>query len=909
MKIKKTVSLVCFIITGFCFSLYAEENLARNGDFEDLYRDMPVHWDVEAWQTSPGYTKYYTESDNPHSGNYYVTIENIQSNDARLVQQVVVKPFTYYRLSCWVKAQGCNPDRTGANISIMHPDMLDTSKDFRDTGGRWEYIEYNVRTGAKQTTMRVAIRLGGFGNDNVGKASFDDFRLEEITDASGVVAYDISKDDGIGQEEGSKIDTSTLFIIIALVILLGTGGLLLYILIIKPKLDKEETAKTKLTQSLLEKSGRAVYTTKDWILAGSLTLIYAIVAFANLGSFKAPQTYWKPVSRGEDVVADLGSIKNVRRVYYFQGLPGGHGPDAKYEVDYSQDGVNWTHIATLGPDTIYYWYYKSTNVQARYIKITVEKPNSWLNEIIFTGEDIKVPLKVMDVYSQSGVNALSKGNIRNLFDEQDTFAFRPSHFTGMSPGFDEQYHARTAMEHIVMDDPYEDTHPPLGKLLMAVGILIFGMTPFGWRFLGTLVGVLMIPIMYAFGKDLFKKTEYAFFAAFLMSVDFMHFTQTRIATIDSYGVFFIILMYFFMYKHYIMSYFTTDFKKTLIPLFLSGVCFGLGCASKWIAVYSVAGLLVLGIVSLVKKGVEYSDMKARLASKTLKKDKAEWERVKRIVDKCPRYIIITLVLSVFVFFIIIPCILYFLSFVPLWFVPEISQSPRNPTIFHWVLDTINGMIDYHAKTKQAHSFSSKWYEWPLMTKPMWYHVAQDLPPNQTQRLFSFGNPAIWWIGSFLIIPGFILSIFGFFRRFFKNIDEAPENMHAGKIILSFLKDTCFKNDALFAIIIGFISNYAFWIISPRTLTFIYHYFASVPFVILCTVALIKYVRENFINKIKVRQGIEEKILYYCSNGFIYAYLLLAFVLFIMFYPIIAGVPCDVNYIKTFLKWFDSWYFA
>lgn len=897
MKTLRTICLVFCIIAGFCFSLYSEsENLVMNGDFEDLYVDLPNFWAKDAWLTS-GETRYYIEKDNPHSGNQYMTIQNIRSNDARLVQQVEVKPLTFYRLSAWVKVEGCDSNKTGANISIMDAESA-SSKDIRnDTEGNWVYIEYNVRTGTEQTTMSVAIRLGGFGNDNVGKASFDDFRLEEITDPTGVSAFNLKKKDDIGLQEVSSINTKLLFIIFAISFFIITGGLLLYIIVLKPRLEKESSSL---------RSGKAVYTTKDWILAGSLTIIYAVVAFTNLGSFKAPQTFWKPSSNGENIVVDFGSVQNVRRIYYYHGLPGGHGPDAQYGFDYySEEKEKWLYIgSTEEKPTIYYWYYLTTDVMTRKIKITVRKPRSWLNEVVFTGED-KVPIKIVDVKGE--IKKSSVGDINNLFDEQDTIGVRPNHFTGMSPGFDEQYHARTAMEHIVLDDPYEDTHPPLGKLLMAVGILIFGMVPFGWRFMGTLIGVLMVPVMYAFGKDLFKKSEYAFFASFLMAVDFMHFTQTRIATIDSYGVFFIILMFFFMHKHYKMSYFTTDFKKTLIPLFLSGICFGLGCASKWIAVHPVAGLLLIGIVSLIKKGAEYSKMKKKLSSKTLKKNRAEWKRIKRIVDKCPQYIMITLVVAVVVCFLIIPFVLYFLSFVPLWFVPVIQRS--HPTFIHWVLDTINGMIDYHAKTIQPHSFASKWYEWPPMTRPMWYHVPDEVPPGQTQRLFCFGNPAIWWIGSLLIIPALLMAIYGFFKRLSTNIKEAPKNMRGGKIMMAFINDTRYKNEALFIILVGFISNYAFWIVSLRVLTFIYHYFASVPFVILCVVALIKYVREKHISKIDVNAGIKEKILYYSSNGAIYAYLLLALVLFIMFYPIIAGVPFDINYIRTFLKWLPGWFFA
>ncbi len=53
----------------------------------------------------------------------------------------------------------------------------------------------------------------------------------------------------------------------------------------------------------------------------------------------------------------------------------------------------------------------------------------------------------------------------NLIDEQDTLEGEPGWFTGTY--FDEIYHARTAYEHLHGIAPYETTHPPLGKLIMA----------------------------------------------------------------------------------------------------------------------------------------------------------------------------------------------------------------------------------------------------------------------------------------------------------------------------------------------------------------------------------------------------------------------------------------------------------
>ena len=119
------------------------------------------------------------------------------------------------------------------------------------------------------------------------------------------------------------------------------------------------------------------------------------------------------------------------------------------------------------------------------------------------------------------------------------------------------------------------------------------MTPFGWRFAGALAGVLMLPGMYLLGKLLTKRRMGAFAAMFLMAVDCMHFTQTRIATIDSFVVLFIIWSYVFMVYYLRMDYWRKPLIKTLIPLALSGLFMGLAVASKWTGCYAGVGLAVL----------------------------------------------------------------------------------------------------------------------------------------------------------------------------------------------------------------------------------------------------------------------------------------------------------------------------
>ena len=72
--------------------------------------------------------------------------------------------------------------------------------------------------------------------------------------------------------------------------------------------------------------------------------------------------------------------------------------------------------------------------------------------------------------------------------------------------------------------------------------------------------------------------------------------------------------------------------------------------------------------------------------------------------------------------------------------------------------------------------------------------------------------------------------------------------------------------------------------------FIYHYFPSVPFVVL----MIGYCMQQFVGwkpKLKV-------------NCLVYGGLAVA--LFVMFYPVISGVAVSPEYVKHYLKWFDSW---
>ena len=425
----------------------------------------------------------------------------------------------------------------------------------------------------------------------------------------------------------------------------------------------------------------------------------------------------------------------------------------------------------------------------------------------------------------------------------------PSYYN--SSYFDEIYHARTAYEHLHGLTTYEWTHPPLGKVLMMVGIKIFGMTPFGWRFMGALMGILMLPLMYLMVKQLGGSRRIAALAMTLLALDSMHFTQTRIATIDSYAVFFIMLMYLFMFRYIRMSFNRQPLQKTLLPLILCGTTMGLAWATKWIGIYASAGLAILFFWSLARRFMEY--LHARKRTDDEFDTDTERARIASARAFWPKALI-TLGVCV-IFFIIVPLLIYYFSYY--WHM----QAAGGLTVQR-VVDLQKSIFNYHAGLGgDTHYFRSPWYEWPVIAWPMWYYSGTAYQAEgMISSISCMGNPAVWWTGLAAII--FTMCLVAWQRR---------------------------SDDTGLTISVGFLSQYLPWVLVPRS-TFIYHYFASVPFIIMATAFLMGRLEKRSRRAFAICAGI--------LAG-------LALILFIMFYPLESGMPVSRNYAQ-YLRWFD-WY--
>lgn len=631
-------------------------------------------------------------------------------------------------------------------------------------------------------------------------------------------------------------------------------------------------AEMRMREELLHaKDYRLHLTKKDALIMLALTLVYGVVGFWGLGATKAPQGGYTSTAAGETVVIDLGERHEDFHIYYYGGVSG-----TSFSVATSDDGVTYTEEtgAYFDIGECYKWLAMRQSIydadgsvssvtggmlpfSGRYIRLTFDGAASSLWEVAAVDETGEVIPAVSAVSSGGVEGRMSDPN--SLIDEQDTVPDKPSSYNSMY--FDEIYHARTGYEHAHGQYTYETTHPPLGKVFMSWCIRLMGMTPFAWRFAGALCGVLMVPAIYLLAKTLLGSTLWAGLCALLLSADCMHFTQTRIATIDSFPVLFMMLMFLFMARWMKMSYYHQRLRDTFVPLALSGAFMGLAIASKWIGCYGAVGLAVLffsRFIGLWRQGLYAERHRDEDPAFVRAADTYKSKGVKTI-------------LACFVFFVFVPVVIYVLSYIP--YLRAYGEIKWNLTTFTRIWDAQVLMFDYHKNLVAEHYFASPWYEWPLIVKPMWYYNADFKGAGMASSILSFGNPAVWWTG----LAG-ILFVLGY---------SVYRNALPALRVLPGREDE--DDRAMPVIAVGFLSAYLPWVLVSR-LTFIYHYFASVPWIIIATALGLKYLARH-----------HRRLAYALAAVLSVA----AIALFIGFYPLASGVEVPRAWCDA-MNWFKGW---
>jgi dolichyl-phosphate-mannose-protein mannosyltransferase len=561
---------------------------------------------------------------------------------------------------------------------------------------------------------------------------------------------------------------------------------------------------------------------RDFLTIAVLSIVFFSLAVWNLGLTQTPITTWQ-ITENEAFHIDLGEPASVGTVYFLV-----KNGSANVQV-YTGSPGDWSDSRSFAIPTSYYsWSEVNINSLTRYVLFDFEQGSIEVAEMTLLSQDNQ-RTAIAAINSEN----TSDPNLSHLFDEQDLVQLPPTYLGETI--FDEVYFVRTAENYLRLQYPFEWTHPPLGKLIIATGISIFGYNPFGWRIIGVIAATLMIPMIYILGKKLFGTWIGAFASAFLLTFDFMHFTMARMATVDTYVVFFSLASQLF-FLIYLKAVLKNGWKAPVQPLFLAVLFFALGFSTKWLVLYGFAGQLAILAALRLK---EVSKLKKGLSDKI--------------------YAFTDHLFSVLVGFLLVAVLVYFLTYIP-----DMLAGRSLLEVF----GLQGGMYNYHATLVATHPFSSAWWTWPFVARPLWLFVS-TLPNGVTSTIALMGNPLVWWVG-FVCIIG--VSVFALVK-----IVKSPDKRF-GKIGLP----------AIFIITFLFFQWVPYVFISR--ITFLYHFYVNVPF--LCLAAA------YFISKYWSSKWVKMAAIAYFAG---------IVVLFALFYPVISGMPVSQSEIDS-LKWFSGWVF-
>jgi dolichyl-phosphate-mannose-protein mannosyltransferase len=588
-----------------------------------------------------------------------------------------------------------------------------------------------------------------------------------------------------------------------------------------------------------------------------LTVLYLVISLTNLGNTKAPVNGWTPQKAGSVVYVDFEKEETIERITYLCGLGDTWYNVTALDLYYKDASGYYVYFTTLErrASTFLKWLYTDLEqpVTTDCVKVVSgiyqDKEEDYIRgtrgeimEVCFFASDKDTPIPISSVRP---TDPHKDEKSVNLFDEQDLYVYEPSYMN--STYFDEIYFPRTAYEFLIKNQTiYENTHPHLGKIIIMWSYKLFGVNPFGYRAMGAIAGALMIPVMYALGKKLFRNHYFAMIGATLLAFECMHFVQTRLGTVDSYLVLFIMLTFYFMACYVDMDLRKTSYFKTLVPLFFSGIFFGCAISVKWIGFYAGAGIAFLFFVKIFSQWKSFGYGRIVYGGKAL----------------AARNSLLTCFFCL-IFFIAIPALIYSLSYTPIFQIQSAAIDNEKFTIMEMadnIIASQKHMFEYHKGVTQDHPFKSSWYTWPIMYKPVYYYSAPVKAEGQWGTIVAIGNPLIWWTGLAALIGTAIVSLRRQDRR--------------GLFIFA-----------------GYLSILLPWAVAPRSITFLYHYFGCVPFMILAIVYMASYFMED---NPKVKK-------------YINAYVILAILVFAAFYPAMTGIKVSVDYIEL-LRWLPSWWF-
>jgi dolichyl-phosphate-mannose--protein O-mannosyl transferase len=338
------------------------------------------------------------------------------------------------------------------------------------------------------------------------------------------------------------------------------------------------------------------------------------------------------------------------------------------------------------------------------------------------------------------------------------------------------------------------------------------------------------------------------------------------------------------------------------------VFFALAFSTKWLVLYGAVGMLAI---------------LAALRIREIAKVKESFARKYSDFFDHPFLLLIG--------FIGVAILIYFAIYIP----DMLTGRPFIGTYGNGVIDLQFAMYNYHSTLVATHAFSSAWWAWPILVSPkgyvpLWLNISY-LPNSIDSTISVMGNPAVWWVGfaSMLVVierafrgQELVQSLRSRVSKKPKTAETQVQDLTPDNSIIQTNYDAIASNQltdasssvqpgamqapqpsaqptqkmgrkwdiaAIFIAVVFLFSWIPYLLISR--VTFIYHYYVSVPLICLASAYMINQYWHTKAGKIIA-------IVFFSAVA----------ALFIAFYPVISGMPAPISYIQN-LKWFPSWFFA
>ena len=282
------------------------------------------------------------------------------------------------------------------------------------------------------------------------------------------------------------------------------------------------------------------------------------------------------------------------------------------------------------------------------------------------------------------------------------------------PFFDEVHYLPAAQALIALSEPLNPEHPPLGKELIALGIRLFGDTPFGWRIMPALFGTLgLLAAMRALWFATLSRFA-SLAGGWLIATGFLLFVQSRIAMLD------VFMASFFLLALWALAGAARENETGRQRLAVAGICLGLSMAAKW-------NVVLLAMVP----GLAFVAIRAR---------EAGW-RVLTSYRGGPVAGIATL--EAFVWLGVVPLLVYAATYLP-GLSYERGSCSLAPFAENGIVGIHRQMLDLQTQVLTPHTYQSQWYQWAVNWRPIWYLYEQA---DGAQRgVLMIGNPLTMLLG-------------------------------------------------------------------------------------------------------------------------------------------------------------------